>query len=325
MPSKHQFHLVKVEVEEDQMLEEEEEAHTEVEEVALQAQVEGATIKIQVKAQAKIKTRKKQYDISNKPSANFTKENQNQDIIFLAFNVAQEKQRDVWFLDSGCNNHMTGNIEMFSNLYISVKSKVTLGTDSKVFVMGKGRVNILTKKGETTHISDVYFVHGLKHNLISIGQPMKNGYNVFFKNDECTILHKSPSRQMIAKVQMTSNRMFPLKIKSDLKEEGAQAQLSMNSQEDERKVAVVTQLNFQEEVKDENWLWHLRFGHINFGGLNLLNREGMLKGLPLIKKPDSLCEGCILGKQHRETFPSGKSIREKAPLEIVHSDFRGPM
>ena len=51
----------------------------------------------------------------------------------------------------------------------------------------------------------------------------------------------------------------------------------------------------------------------------------MVRGLPLIEKPDSLCEGCILGKQHRESFPSGKSIREKSPLEIVHSDLCGSM
>lgn len=51
----------------------------------------------------------------------------------------------------------------------------------------------------------------------------------------------------------------------------------------------------------------------------------MVRGLPLIEKLDSLCEGCILGKQHRENFRSGKSIREKAPLEIIHSDLCGPM
>lgn len=77
--------------------------------------------------------------------------------------------------------------------------------------------------------------------------------------------------------------------------------------------------------KDENWLRHLRFGHLNFGGLKLLSRKGMVRGLPLIEKPDNLCEGCILGKQHRESFPSGKSIKAKAPLEIVHSDLCGPM
>jgi len=57
MLSRHKFHLVKVEVEEDDMLEEEEEAHTEVDEATLQAQVEGEAMKIQVKAQAKIKNK----------------------------------------------------------------------------------------------------------------------------------------------------------------------------------------------------------------------------------------------------------------------------
>jgi len=76
---------------------------------------------------------------------------------------------------------MSGNIEMFFDLDESVKYEVTLGTDSKVSIISKGRVNILTKKGEKNYISDVYFVPGLKHNLISIGQFMQKGYNVFFK------------------------------------------------------------------------------------------------------------------------------------------------
>ena len=110
---------------------------------------------------------------------------------------------------------------------------------------------------------------------------------------------------------MTNNRMFPLKLRIDLKER--------------RNVAAVTQEVFQEEAKDEIWLWHLRFGHFNFRGPNLLHIKGMVKGLPLIKKLDNLHEGCILGKQHRESFPAGKSIREKTPLEIVHLDLCGPM
>jgi len=198
-------------------------------------------------------------------------------------------------------------MEIFSNLDESVQFEVTLRIDNKVSVMGKGRVNILTKKGQKKYISDVYFVLGLKHNLISIGQLMKKGYNIFFKNDECTILDSPPSRQLIAKVHMTNNRMCPLKIRSYLKEEGAQAQLSMNSQEVGSKDATLTQVNCKKEVKDENWLWHLRFRHLNFRGLNLLHRKGMVKGLPLIEKLDNLCEGCILGKQHKETFPVGLS------------------
>jgi hypothetical protein len=51
----------------------------------------------------------------------------------------------------------------------------------------------------------------------------------------------------------------------------------------------------------------------------------MVKGFPLIEKLERICEGCIFGKQHRESFPGGKSYRERAPLEIVHLDICGPM
>lgn len=83
---------------------------------------------------------------------------------------------------------------MFSNLDEIVKYELTLGTDNKVIVMGKGRVNIITKKGGKKYISNVYFVLSLKYNLISIGKLMQNGYNVFCKNGECTILDKFPSK-----------------------------------------------------------------------------------------------------------------------------------
>jgi len=151
----------------------------------------------------------------------------------------------------------------------------------------------------------------MKCNLLSIGQLVQKGYNVFFVDDVCTIMDKTPNKQCIAEVKMTRNRMFPLRMKVDLK----------NGEE----IVVETQEAFQSEPKNENLLWHLRFGYLNFGGLNLLNRKGIVRGLPLIEKPDSLYEGCISGKQHRKSFPSRKSIKAKAPLEIVHSDFCGPM
>ena len=163
--------------------------------------------------------------------------------------------------------------------------------------MGKGRVNILTKKGEKKYISDVYFVPGLKHNLMSVGQLMQKGYNVFFKNDVCTILDRPPSRLMITKVKMTNNRMFPLKIILDLLKEGAQAQLFINLQEDGRKEAVVTQVNFQAEVKDKKWLGHLRLGHLNFDHIIRLSKKKVVRDMPEIKRPsNTIFKSCQLGK-----------------------------
>ena len=58
---------------------------------------------------------------------------------------------------------------------------------------------------------------------------------------------------------------------------------------------------------------------------NLLHRKNMVNGLSLIEQPNKLCEGCILGKQHRESFPISNSHRVRALLEIVHSYLCGYM
>eukprot|EP00253_Pinus_taeda_P029506 PITA_29506 len=113
--------------------------------------------------------RKKQYDMSNRTIANIARENISQDNVLIACNMAETQSDDIWFLDSDCSNHMTGNITLFSKLDQSVKSQVTLGTDSKVSVMGKGEVKIFTKKDEKKIIADVYYIPGMKCNLLSIG------------------------------------------------------------------------------------------------------------------------------------------------------------
>ena len=97
--------------------------------------------------------------------------------MLLTHNVAQQKQEDVWFLDSDCSNHMTRNIAMFSNLDENVRSELTTRTESRVSIKGKGRVSILTRKGENKFVPDVYYLAGLKCNLLSIGKLMKKGYN----------------------------------------------------------------------------------------------------------------------------------------------------
>ena len=63
-------------------------------------------------------------------------------------NVVQKHLRDKWYLDSGCRNHMTSNLNLFSSLDKSVQTDVTLGNNVQVTVMGKGIVGILTKQGE---------------------------------------------------------------------------------------------------------------------------------------------------------------------------------
>ncbi|GMP43110.1 hypothetical protein CsSME_00012606 [Camellia sinensis var. sinensis] len=77
-------------------------------------------------------------------------------------------------------------------------------------------------------------------------------------------------------------------------------------------------------IKDKDWLWHLRFGHLNFGSLKLLSSKNMVKGLPHIAHTNEVCESCILGKHHRTSFAKEVKWRATRPLELVHTDECGP-
>ena len=65
---------------------------------------------------------------------------------------------------------MTGNSSLFSNLDKSIQTNVTLGNNARVTVLGKGIVGILTKKIERKVMPNIYYVDGVKQNLLSIGQ-----------------------------------------------------------------------------------------------------------------------------------------------------------
>jgi len=167
--------------------------------------------------------------------------------MFLACNTMHAPSDKVWLLDNGCSNHMTGNKDLVANLDVTVQTEVKLGTDKTVAVDGKGVVNIVTNQGEPKTISEVYYVPGLKHNLISVGQLMQKGYKVIFQGQQCVIYDKSPSKQLIAKVQMTRTRLFPLIMNYNY-------QVS----------------SFTTACSNAYWLWHFQFGHLYFYGLRLL-------------------------------------------------------
>jgi hypothetical protein len=231
---------------------------------------------------------------------------------------------------------MTRKLELFSSLDKSIQTKVTLGTDIQVTILGKGSIDILTKQGEQKVMPDVYYVSGLKHNLMSTGQLLQKGYIIYMEDNHCVIIDRYPSNQLIARIQMKSNKMFPLTLKLAKKKNTAQSigrekgvQLgtsftteSASSSNEENNARSIKkgengsdmQTTFQSEVQDDSRLWHFRFGHLNFGGLRLLHTKDMVKGFPLIEKIEIICEGCIFGKKHRESFPVGKSYTEKDPL-----------
>nr|GEX20160.1 copia-type polyprotein [Tanacetum cinerariifolium] len=76
-------------------------------------------------------------------------------------------------------------------------------------------------------------------------------------------------------------------------------------------------------LEDHSWLWHMRYGHLNFGDLKLVSSKGMVKGLDHIDHPNQVCEGCHFWKHARSSFPKESTSRAKEPLQLIHTDLCG--
>ncbi|XP_074318153.1 uncharacterized protein LOC141654945 [Silene latifolia] len=78
-----------------------------------------------------------QYECPNwDKKANYVEEEE--ELLLMAYEVPhQKKQEEVWFLDSGCSNHMTGNKEWFYDMEENFSRTVKLGNDTKMAVVAK--------------------------------------------------------------------------------------------------------------------------------------------------------------------------------------------
>ena len=74
---------------------------------------------------------------------------------------------------------------------------------------------------------------------------------------------------------------------------------------------------------DAAWRWHARFGHLNFRALRDLSCKSMVLGMPTVNRVEQVCDGCVLGKQHRLPFPQASNYRAEKGLQLVHADLCG--
>ncbi|GKE41954.1 putative ribonuclease H-like domain-containing protein, partial [Tanacetum coccineum] len=78
--------------------------------------------------------------------------------------------------------------------------------------------------------------------------------------------------------------------------------------------------------KTKSWLWYRRLSHLNFGAINHLARDGLVRGLPKLKfEKDHLCSACAMGKSKKKFHKPKSKYTNQEKLYLLHMDLYGPM
>ncbi|WVY89239.1 hypothetical protein V8G54_034753 [Vigna mungo] len=212
-------------------------------------------------------------------------------VLMVATNTEDTRTaQNIWYVDSGCSNHMTYNRSWMMNLDESKKSKVRVADNNTLRVKGIGSVKIKRKNGLHAALENVMLVPEMKCNLLSVGQLTEKGYTVIMGSNAQIEVYEKGKNLVLKCVQL--DVFEALQCLSSVKE-------------------------------DETWKWHLRFGHLNFKDLQQLSSKEMVSKLPNITQPRKECESCIVGKQARRPFKKQLEPRSKERLEVLHSDVCG--
>ncbi|CAN6712862.1 unnamed protein product [Malus baccata var. baccata] len=132
-------------------------------------------------------------------------------MFYVCNNVKVKENEDIWYVDSGCSNHMTGREELLIDIDRNMTAKVEMGTGQLIEVTGKGSLVVDTKMGRR-YIKEVMLIPGLKENLLSVGQMMEHGYFLVFGGTTAEIYDDSSMSNLIARIPMKGNRSFPLRL-----------------------------------------------------------------------------------------------------------------
>lgn len=171
----------------------------------------------------------------------------------------------VWYLDTGASSHMTGGRDAFVSLDESVKGSVRFEDGSLVYIAGKRSVLFLCNDGNQRVLADVFYIPKLRTNIISIRQLDENGCRSVVEDGYMRIY--DPQRRLLVRVKRAANRLYILNLES------------------------VVPICLLAKVDDPAWLWHARLGHLHFRVVNLMSKQGMVRGMLQVSHIDEICNG----------------------------------
>nr|GFB28118.1 integrase, catalytic region, zinc finger, CCHC-type, peptidase aspartic, catalytic [Tanacetum cinerariifolium] len=125
-------------------------------------------------------------------------------------------------------------------------------------------------------ISRVYYVEGLGHNLFSVGQFCDSGLEVAFRQHTCFIRNLEGVDLLTGS---RGNNLYTLSLQ-DMMASSPICLLSKAS-------------------KTKSLLWHYRLSHLNFGAINHLARQGLVRVEPKTYK-EALTQACWIEAMQEE-------------------------
>ncbi|GKB09166.1 retrovirus-related pol polyprotein from transposon TNT 1-94 [Tanacetum coccineum] len=204
----------------------------------------------------------------------------------------------LWYLDSGCSKHMTGDRSQLTNFVNKFFGTVKFKNDRVAKILGYGDYQI-----GNVMISRVYYVEGLGHNLFSVGQFCDSNLEVAFRQHTCFIRNLEGVDLL---TRSRGNNLYTLSL-GDMMASSPICLLSKAS-------------------KTKSWLWHRRLSHLNFGAINHLARHGLVRSLPKLKfEKDHLCSACAMGKSKKKPHKPKFKDTNQEKLYLLHMDRCGPM
>ncbi|GJS35247.1 retrovirus-related pol polyprotein from transposon TNT 1-94 [Tanacetum coccineum] len=204
----------------------------------------------------------------------------------------------LWYLDSGCSKHMTGDRSQLTNFVHKFLGTVKFDNDQVAMIMRYGDYQI----GNVT-ILRVYYVEGLGHNLFSVGELCDSDLEVAFTKHTCFVRNLEGVDLLLGS---RGTNLYSLSIR-DIMTSSPICLLS-------------------KATKTKSWLWHRRMSYLNFSAINHLARNGLVRGLPRLKfKKDHFCSACAMGKSKKQSHKPKSKDTNREKLYLLHMDLCGPM
>jgi transposase InsO family protein len=258
---------------------------------------------------------------------------------------------DDWIIDSGASRHFSGNAHAFNSIEPSSLTGTAVSAGGQNHpIQGQGNVNLPSSTGEIKQVSSVYFVPGLKRNLLSVGQIAELGCLVIFDETRCIVVTKSRPSRILAKGRRSPhNGLYylnavnsHLQMNSVILEVPQKSQSSLSEAQHRHdsltkpigafisdcspNSSSITQSSTKDnQVSTDSHLWHRRLGHLNYQYLAQLSKQSV--GIPTLPAPSGpkYCDHCFQGKSTRTKIPKTATTRAAQILDLIHSDLCGPL